>query len=140
MIIAVTGWRGYTDAAFIRNQLMIYNSLRACSMHGPLHVRVGDALGADAITLRWCLENKVSHHVFYADWGNSQLRAGPQRNRRMLRGDGDRVAGRTGLLMAFPRPGGPAIRVPGSGTWGCCIEAYQQGIRVEIPAYRNSGE
>lgn len=139
MIIAVTGYRGYTDGPFVRATLDRW--LAWCNQSAQqAHVRVGDAGGADTLVLKWCLDNAVSHHVFYADWGNSGMRAGPERNRRMLRGTGDRVSGPTELLMAFPRPGGPPIRIPGSGTWGCCIEAFGMGIRVDIPAYKKSGD
>lgn len=139
MIIATTGYRGYTDGAFIRASL---NRLLAwCQQNNRrLHVRAGDCRGADAIVLKWCQDNSVSHHVFYADWGNSDLSAGPERNARMLKGAGDRISGPTELLMAFPRPGNGRVRVPGSGTWGCCIQAAELGIRVDIPAYKQSGE
>lgn len=40
----------------------------------------------------------------------------------------------------FPRTDGVSIRVPGSGTWGCTIRAFELGIKVEIPAYTRSGE
>lgn len=139
MILAVTGWRGYTDGAFIRKSLHRLNGW--CGQNRQtLHVRVGDALGADALVLAWCIENGISHHVFYAEWEQRGVRGGPERNRRMLLGSGDRVQGVTDLLMAFPRPDGLPIRVPGSGTWGCCIEAFRQGIRVDIPAYQRSGD
>lgn len=139
MIIATTGWRHYTDATFIRVQLMRYNSQRMIDNYGPLHVRVGDAAGADSIVVNWCRENGISYQVFYAAW-DTDLRAGPERNRRMLKGEGDPVTGPTKLLLAFPRVGGPPIRIPGSGTWGCVIQASQLSIQVEIPPYHSSGE
>lgn len=142
MIIAVTGYRGYTDAVFIRKELMIFNSLRVCSSYGPLHVRVGDADGADAITVLWCLDNDVSYHMFKAErypGGALMPGAGPARNRRMLLGIGDHVPGPTDRLVGFPRTDRVRITVPGSGTWGCLIKAAELGIRVEIPPYRVSG-
>lgn len=140
MIIAVTGYRGYTDEAFIRGVLMKYNSGRMCSAFGPLHVRVGDATGADSFVRKWCRDNGVSHHVFRADWTSEGRMAGPTRNRRMMLGIGDPVNGETDVLVAFPRTDGKAITIPGSGTWGAVIKAAQMGIKVEIPPYRKSGD
>lgn len=135
MIIAVTGWREYTDAGFIHRHLNSWLSF--CRNAGKvLHIRVGDAKGADEITWRWCLDSGVSHRLFYADWGKYLKQAGPIRNEQMLRGVGDLLAGPTNMLMGFPRTDGAPIKVPGSGTWGCIIRAYELGIRVEVPAYR----
>lgn len=143
MIIAVTGYRHYTDGAFIRGVMMAHNSLRMCSAYGPLHVRVGDATGADAIVEKWCADNGVSHHVFRADrypTGALMPGAGPARNRRMLLGIDDPVRGETSLLLGFPPTDRRKITVPGSGTWGCMIKAAELGIKVEIPPYRKSGD
>ena len=134
MIIAVTGWRHYTDGAFIRGHL---NNFRGPF---PLHIRVGDATGADLFTLNWCQANKISHHVFYADWERYGKSAGAIRNVNMLNGVGDRIIGPTDLLLGFPRTDGMHSKVPGSGTFGCIIEATLLGIRVEIPAYKRSGD
>jgi hypothetical protein len=101
----------------------------------PLHIRVGDADGGDAAVRQWCQGLGISHHVFEADWGKYGTAAGPIRNREMLEGKGDPVQGPTELLLGFPGRKRP-IRVPGSGSWGCCIEAALMGIRVEIPAYK----
>lgn len=137
MIIAVTAWRHWTDAMFIKSHLL--------ALRGPypLHIRVGDADGGDAAVRQWCQGLGVSHTVFHADWSTHGAHrgspAGPIRNREMLEGKGDRVQGPTELLLAFPGRRRP-VRVPGSGSWGCCIEAALMGIRVEIPAYRNSGD
>lgn len=141
--MGVTGWRGHTDGAFIRN-CMIEKLFLCRDVWGvPLHVRVGDATGADAIVLAWCLDNGVSHHVFRArrhPSGALMLGAGPQRNEEMLRGYRDPTPGATQLLLGFPRTDGKRDTVPGSGTWGCCISAALMGIKVEIPAYQRSGE
>jgi YspA, cpYpsA-related SLOG family len=129
MIIAVTGWRHHADRDFIRGQLGGWLGPY------PLHVRVGDASGTDAIVASWCQDNGISHKVFRADWDRFGKHAGPMRNRDMLAGKEDYFTGPTQLLLAFPRYDGEHILVPGSGTWGCVIEAFQRGIRVEIPAY-----
>lgn len=139
MILGVTGWRFYKDAAFIRSYLSTWKALYECSSMAFLHVRVGDADGADAITRRWCRDNAISHHVFRADWSQGKI-AGPRRNERTLLGTGDPVSGPTGLLAGFPRNDGGYVTVPGSGTWGCIIRAFELGIKVEIPPYRTSGD
>jgi hypothetical protein len=135
MIIAVTAWRHWTDASFIRGQLGSWLG------PFPLHIRVGDAPGGDEIVRDWCIEqrHRVSFTVFYADWERhgSHLGspAGPIRNKEMLAGVRDPVTtDPTDLLLAFPGRQRP-VRVPGSGSWGCCVEAALMGIRVEIPAY-----
>lgn len=134
MIIAVTAWRNHTDGAFIRGQLEYWRGPY------PLHVRVGDATGGDAIVLKWCRDNGISHHVFAADWVQFGRMAGPIRNHDMLVGAGDPVTGLTDLLLGFPRTDGTRSMIPGSGTFGCIVEATLLGIRVEIPAYRHSGD
>lgn len=138
MIIAVTAWRNHTDSAFIRGQLELWRG------PFPLHIRVGDAEGGDAIVLKWCQDNGISHHVFKArryPSGALMPGAGPQRNLEMLLGRGDPVTDEpTGILIGFPRTDGVRSTSPGSGTFGCVIEATMRGIRVEIPAYRRSGD
>lgn len=136
MILALTGFRRYSDERYIHSYLDTWKSLYTCSSaRSFLHVRVGDAPGADSFVVRWCQRNRVSHNVFYADWDNDGKSAGPHRNERMLLGQGDHVAGPTWLLVAFPRTDGVKISVPGSGTWGCVIRAFELGIKVEIPQY-----
>ncbi len=132
MIIAVTGYRDYRDGTFIRNTLRGIQERFGV----PLHIRVGDAWGADEITRMWCQANRVSFMRFIADWDGLGKQAGPERNTRMLLGTGDPVTGPTDLLLGFPRTDGTPIRVPGSGTWGCIIRAYELRIPVEIPAHR----
>lgn len=142
MILAVTGYRDYADEEFIRSYLNTWKSLYHCSSFAFLHLRVGDASGADAMARKWCLDNEISHHVFAADrfaGGALKPGAGPARNRRMLLGIGDPVSGSTGTLVGFPRTDRVRITVPGSGTWGCMIKAYELGIKVEIPAYPGTG-
>jgi hypothetical protein len=135
MIIAVTAWRHWTDVRFIEDILWKWHRDRG----GSIHVRVGDAQGGDEIVRNWCQRINVSHKVFYADWkthGSHQgSPAGPIRNHQMLAGIGDQMAGQAHVLLAFPGRKRP-IRVPGSGSWGCCIEAAILGIQVVIPAYK----
>lgn len=141
MIIAVTGFRRYRDGDFVRANLEWWKTW--CYEHSdPLHIRVGDAEGADEIAARWCVDTSISHHVFHARRfasGALMLGAGPERNRNMLQGKGDRVQGPTNMLIGFPRTDGVGITVPGSGTWGAMIMASQMGIKVGIPAYTKKG-
>lgn len=139
MILAVTGWRHYTDASFIRSYLNTWKDKYPFSSMAFLHVRVGDADGADAITQAWCMSNSVSHHVFHVDWSQGK-QGDPQRNARMLRGDGDHVQGPMNMLVGFPRTDGGRITVPGSETWGCMIMATEMGIRLDVPPYKRSGD
>lgn len=134
MIIAVTGWRDHADAPFIRYEMQRW------IIAEPLHIRVGDAQGADEIVINWCKDNGISFHMFVArrfPSGALMPGAGPQRNREMLTGKGDPArSGYADLLLAFPRTDGKQITVPGSGTMGCAVNAYELGIEVRIPAYR----
>lgn len=137
MIIAVTGYRDYKDEAFIRRAMEYWHDW--CKEHSHyLHVRVGDADGADMMVRKWCEDNNASHFVFRARRFASGALVpgeGPARNRRMLLGIGDRVLGPTNLLLGFPRTDRVPIKVPGSGTFNCIIKAVELGIKVEIPAY-----
>lgn len=142
MIIAVTAFRDYRDAGFIRSTLGSW--LLWCQERCEhMHVRVGDAPGGDAITYDWCRQHSLSYDigykVFRADWDRygrgKGSPAGPIRNKQMLTGEGDPVAGYADLLLGFPRTDGARITVPGSGTWGCVIMAAELGIKVEIPPY-----
>jgi len=135
MIIAVTGYRHYTDETFIHTVMDDYRARLGGGRE--MHVRVGDAEGADKMVLEWCKSHGVSHREFKAMRfvsGALMPDEGPARNRRMLLGTGDWVAGLADLLIGFPRTRG-MIRVPGSGTWGCMIEAASLRVRIEVPAY-----
>ena len=142
MIIAVTGWRHWTDGVFIRNCLYETIDKYGVKYGVPLHVRVGDAGGADTFVRRWCQNNsdRVTFQVFYARWdihgSHPGSPAGSIRNKEMLEGKDDTVTGPTELLLGFPSRRRP-VRVPGSGSWGCMVEAALMGIRVEIPAYKD---
>lgn len=124
-IVAATGWRGHTMGLFIHGQMA-----KICA-NREVHVRVGDAAGADAHVRNWCLSNRVSYTVYRADWDNHGKQAGPIRNNAMLLGlpDGYRMAD---LLVGFPEPS-KFPRIPGSGSWGCIGRAFELGIEVVIP-------
>jgi hypothetical protein len=140
MILAVSGWRGWTDHIFVIRQLRGY-----VDMYGPsLYIRVGDATGVDEMTRAWLKFQAdtrgiyISHTVYYADWEkHGRPAAGPIRNRQMLRGEGPNDLDpnvHADVLLAMPQPG-VKMRSPGSGTVGCILEAHLLGISLDIPGY-----
>lgn len=138
LIVATTGWRCYIDGIFIRRHMT--NLIR--DVDEPVHVRVGDAEGADDIVEKWCLFNGIPYTKYHAAWKTLGKRAGPERNRTMLTTEylgreAEPAAGRlrlADLLMAFPEPGARP-KIPGSGSWGCIGEAFTLGIKVIIPGH-----
>lgn len=137
MILAVSGWREWSDAAFAITELGRYRLL----FGRALHVRVGDAAGLDLIIRTHCQAMGFEHTVYYADWGKLGKAAGMIRNGQMLRGDNPLDPHRGVMadeLLAFPQPG-VKMRSPGSGTVGCLMEAHELGITVTIPGYKVPG-
>lgn len=142
MILTVSGWRHWADAAFVQRRLHRYNDMYA----GHLHVRVGEATGVDEITRTWLRLWRGQYpgltcYVYEADWSRLGSAAGPIRNGQMLRGEdpNDPRAGQVAdKLLAFPQPG-VRLRSPGSGTFGCTIEAFLLGIDIDIPGYKGPG-
>lgn len=137
MILAVSGWREWSDAAFAITQLGRYRLL----FGRALHVRVGNAAGLDSIIRTHCLAMGFEHTVYYADWAKYDRGAGPIRNLAMLNGDSSQDPHQWQLadeLLAFPQPG-VKMRSPGSGTVGCLMEAHLLGITVTIPGYALPG-
>lgn len=132
MIVALTGWRRWGDAAFICTYL---NVLR--TTYPDMRLRHGDAPGADEIAWQWRLRHGVDGHRYLADRRSGgefvSPDAGPRRNRAMLLGAEENLV-KADILVAFPQPGIKG-RSPGSGSWGCIIEAHFQRIHVEIPPY-----
>lgn len=132
MIIALTGWRYWDDPLFIRTYLTVLQHT-----YSDMHLRHGDASGADDIAWKWRMEHEVPGFRYEADRkpGGQFVSpdAGPRRNRAMLLGAHESLV-KADILVAFPQPGVKG-RSPGSGSWGCIIEAHFQRIHVEIPAY-----
>jgi hypothetical protein len=140
MILAVSGWRNWTDHIFVIRQLRGY-----MNMYGPsLHVRVGDATGVDEITRQWLTFQStvhrihIDHTIYYADWEKfGRPMAGPIRNGQMLRGENEQDPDfgiHADVLLAMPQPG-VKMRSPGSGTVGCLMEAHLLGINIDVPGY-----
>ncbi|GIH07361.1 hypothetical protein Rhe02_54280 [Rhizocola hellebori] len=146
MILAVSGWREWKDAAFIRRHLdeAIGQHFLLGERTVPVTVRVGEQRGADAIVRAHIAgTDGVTPAVYDAGWTpENHHYAGSVRNKRMLLGDDldDVTAGRMAdLLLAFPQPG-KVWNGKGSGTWNCITQAHYRGIEVRIPAYRVSDE
>jgi hypothetical protein len=140
VIVAFSGWRGWTDDLFIRQR--IDEQWGHQLLFGPrdqdLTFRVGDAKGADAIIVAHLLEAKVQPVIYTANWEAEGKWAGPIRNRRMLLGldsHDPHPMQPADLLVAFPEPG-TAKPIRGAGTWNAIEQAHWRGIEVRIPGYR----
>lgn len=136
MILAVSGWRDWTDFDFAVRTLRPYVN----RYQKDLHIRVGNARGLDKIIRKLLLPTNrfgITCAVYEADWSIGRG-GGMVRNIDMLLGRNsvnDPTAGlRADRLLAFPQPF-VAWRVPGSGTVGCMIEAFKLGIRIDVPGY-----
>lgn len=138
MIVAFSGWRGWTDEAFIHAQVdKRWSHLLVFGPNEDVLFRVGDAIGVDRIVRDYLTSLGVEPVVYVADWEREGVAAGAHRNKRMLRGsdDHDPQQGRVAdLLVAFPEP--DRIRPhKGSGTWNAAGLAHYWGVEVSIPAY-----
>lgn len=139
MIVVVSGWRLWQDAAFIERRLQSY-----VDRYGRgLHVRVGCAAGVDRFTRDWLRSRPypISYTLFHAGWDAQGRAAGPFRNGRMLRGNEATDSHQGELadrLLAFPEPR-VRPKIPGSGTWNCIIQAFELGISLDIPGFKQLG-
>lgn len=115
MRVVVTGGRRYSNRAVVFGAL---DSL--LKEHGALEVATGGATGADWLAEQWCFENGITPMVFRVtddEWKRLKNRAGPIRNKRMLK------TFRPELVLAFPG---------GAGTKNCCDTAAKMGISVQF--------
>lgn len=139
MIVAFSGWRGWTDDLFIRQRIDEYWGHQL--LFGPrdqdLVFRIGDAKGVDAIITAHLLESGATPVTYVANWEAEGKAAGAIRNRRMLLGldtHDPHPMRAADLLVAFPEPG-TAKPIRGSGTWNAIEQAHWRGIEVRIPGY-----
>lgn len=110
--VMVTGSRDLEDRDLVEGRL---------ARLMPEQVRVGCCpTGVDRIVREWCARNLQPHQwaVFSADWRRLGKRAGPVRNRRLVRWAKENSA----IVLAFPR-GGP-------GTAHCIELAKRVGLHV----------
>lgn len=90
MRIIVTGGRDYKDEMKVRRVLL---SLR------PTYIHVGDCpTGVDLFVRNWCAYHHIQHQVWQAPWLKMGTKAGPWRNREMVKGPWVDPP----LLVAFP--------------------------------------
>jgi hypothetical protein len=147
LIVVFSGWRHWSDEAFIESVLDTY------WLGGAMpHIRVGDCrTGADAIIRGWCQRAGLQFSQYLANWDLYGRSAGPIRNFEMITGrpypaglvtmkgattDGASInppGDLADILIAFPEPG--ARPGTGSGTWGCISEAWKAGVEVHLPSY-----
>lgn len=121
MIVIVTGGRTY-DGPGLAEAL---DELEA--EHGPFHLCVGDATGADAIARTWAARAPERLHVFRADWARHGRAAGPIRNEWMV-GRAKMLAGRYGgPIICLEAPGG-------RGTADCVRRCHSALIEVRLVA------
>lgn len=140
MIIAFSGWRYWTDRAFITDY--IDSRWAGQLLFGPradtILFRVGDATGADRQIWEHIAGSGAMTCMYPADEETDPIKAGAIRNRRMILGldPDDPWRGQIAdELIAFPQPGRaePSTR---SRTWRCIKQAAYYGIPVTIPGYR----
>jgi len=140
VIVAFSGWRGWTDDLFIRqciDEQWGHQLLFGHRDDGPVF-RVGDAKGADALVAAHLRETGTEPVVYIAYWDAEGKPAGAIRNRRMLLGLDEHdpyPMQPADLLVAFPEPG-QSRPIKGSGTWNAIEQAHWRGIEVRIPGYR----
>lgn len=123
--VLVTGGRGYTDAARVREVLDAINEDNGVSQ--VIHGACGDweetgrpdkMRGADRLAHEWAESRRVSVHpvaVPHMEWDLYGGQAGPMRNGRMIR------QYHPDLVVAFPG---------GRGTKDCVHQAEAYGVRV----------
>jgi len=92
----VCGGRKYSNRARVWDVLNQYQ---------PDSVVCGGAPGADRLALSWCEANGIPCHVYFANWGRYQRRAGPIRNQQML------TCEEPDIVIAFPGGVGTNIMV-----------------------------
>ena len=108
-VICVTGGRNYADREAVFRAL---DSLNDPIIDWVVH---GFAKGADSLAREWAISRGVNHKGYPADWRVHGPKAGPLRNKQMLKESNPT------LLVWFP--GGP-------GTKNCVATAERMGILV----------
>jgi hypothetical protein len=106
MKVLVCGGREYTNAKHVYRVLD--------ETIGITTIISGCAKGADTLALKWAVSRQVDFKGYPARWGKDGLRAGPERNQRMLE-DND-----VDLVIAFPGGRGTADmlrRARANGIW-----------------------
>jgi len=110
MIIAVTGTRYGVEPATMDKFKKIVEDL--ATKHS-CRFQIGDATGVDTQVKDYLHGLTMPYSVYYADWAEHGVSAGPIRNKAMLE--------EADLLIAFPG---------GNGTANCVNQAVAKGIEV----------
>src|SRR5688572_2999417 len=137
MILAVSGWRDWTDFRFVIQMLRPY----VTDFQWQLQVRVGDCpTGVDRVVRGLTQAHAFgSLTVYHANWSLPNKSGGPIRNGHMLHGTANSQDPCPGIpadrLLAFPQPGLQWWAAK-SGTGDCIKQAYEAGIHLDIPGYK----
>jgi len=84
MRVVVTSYRHWADPRVVWNRMQRLQDYCAMQRTG-LEVGVGDCpTGGDLFVRDWAVTAPVLLRVFYADWANQGLAAGPIRNQNMI--------------------------------------------------------
>lgn len=125
--LLVTGSRRIKDTP--ENRQVITAELRLATSNEPdAYLLVGDCQGLDTIALDiWRTtrhRNRMRYQRFDADWGKYGLRAGPLRNRVMIRHAQDQDGPKQ--VLAFFQTG-----AENKGTADCANKARRSGLPVK---------
>jgi|ERR1700752_1235923 len=126
MIYAVTGGRGFDDAAFLRFHLRLIHKAEPFTM-----LAHGNASGADKLAASWAALRNIGLWPFDAAWDDIDAPGALIKRRK----DGklyNALAGfwRNERMLDEAKPEA-LIRFPGGkGTAHCANEAFKRGIRV----------
>lgn len=115
LFVVVTGGRDYADSRRVAD--VLGETKPAMLIHG------GCPTGADRLADEWAVEHEVATLRVAAKWATEGKKAGPLRNRRMLKA-AKQLADLYGcelVVIAFPG---------GRGTHDCVTAAHEMGLTV----------
>ncbi len=104
--IIVTGGRNFSDYNRVKNILIKLN---------PTEIIQGGCSGADALALKFAIENKIPYITYSANWNSEGRAAGPIRNKKMC------IENQDATLVIFPG---------GIGTSNCMKIAMALGMKI----------
>jgi predicted Rossmann fold nucleotide-binding protein DprA/Smf involved in DNA uptake len=100
-VLIVCGGRDYNDRNYAYR--MIQDTLNKTRFtQDDAFIVSGGALGADSIALAWAVDNEWNAARIPAKWKRDYKKAGPLRNREMLKLALKLAAGEQIVLLAFP--------------------------------------
>lgn len=107
-------WRVACEQA-LRERAIVFQTLDGIASGHPIHIIQGGAEGADGVAREWAQSKCYPVTTFYANWTLHGKKAGPIRNREMVR-ESDPHLG-----VAFPG---------GAGTRNCIVCLEDAGVKV----------